>query len=137
MSEVRLDLAELTRIATRLKVSVKKVGKSLAFDVEGLGKKLCAYETGAMMNSYYTVTQDDDGFSKAQSDSLAKRPDVELDQFPTPSGDTIAHVGPSVEYAEAVELGTSEQAAHPSLIPAVEQVSKKLNDGGTWKELFE
>lgn len=135
--DVKLDMGELQRIVKDLGANVEKVCVSLAFDIEGEAKQLAAVDTGAMRASIYTVTQHENGHNRAAAEASKLQAGVVVDVLPVPTGKIFANVGPSVEYAEFVELGTSRQAAQPFLTPAVERIAKKLNDGETWKELFE
>ena len=123
--KIKLDTKELDRIAAGLNKSREQVMKKLAFDVEAKAKMKAPVLTGALRNSIYTETKD--GGSGGTG----------TQKLPKPSGNIVANVGPCVEYAAYVELGTSKMSAQPYLVPAVEEVSSKLNDGSTWKEMFE
>ena len=140
-SYIRLDTAELDRIAARLKTNRKAIGRRIAFEIESEAKQRVSENksviTGAMMNSIYTVTQDENGYGAASGVAKTMNPDAETAPHPTPSGNIIANVGPCVDYAEYVEMGTSRAVAKPYLTPAAEKVSQKYNDGSAWKELVE
>jgi HK97 gp10 family phage protein len=60
-----------------------------------------------------------------------------ITDLPEPTGNVRAIIGTGMEYAAYVELGTSKMAARPYLGPAVEGVIAKLNNGATFRRLFE
>ncbi len=135
MTTIRLDTTELDRIAAQLGVKREAVGRKVAFDIEARAKQLAPVDTSALRNSIYTVTQAEDGYSQAAAAAESARPGTRSEAHPKPSGNVIACVGPCVEYAEYVELGTSKMAAQPYLVPAVEQVTEAFNSGKTWEAL--
>lgn len=137
MNVVKLDTRELDKIAAQLNIKREAVGRRMAFQIEKLAKQYAPKDLGALRNSIYTVTQKHDGYSAASSAARSANPLVETAPHPTPTGNIIANVGPSVDYAEFQELGTSRMAAQPYLTPAVEQVAAKYNDGKEWAELVE
>jgi HK97 gp10 family phage protein len=159
MRTVNLNTSELDKIAKGLNMHVNTIARSLAFDVEREAKILAPVDTGALRSSIYTVAYKYSGegvaqnavirmqgtghkrkgkVSYARARTRAKEGKYgEFTPLPGLSGKILAIVGPSVEYAEAVELGSSNRAARPFLVPAVEKVAKKLDDETTWKELFE
>lgn len=155
-SVVRIDTRELDRIASRLNTNRKAIGRRIAFDIELWAKVMTPKDTTALENSVYTAAWDGDyqngettSFSAVDAKVKGKRPDVETEAHPTPTGNIIANVGPCVDYAEPVEYGhtrgvsvmgetfTANVAAQPYLTPAVEKVAQKYNDGSAWKELVE
>jgi HK97 gp10 family phage protein len=111
MTTIKIDTRELDRISEKLDTSARKVLTALAFQVEGEAKQLSPVDTGAMRASIFTEV-----FSR---------------------GENVARIGPTVEYAPYVELGTSKMAAQPFLFPALESVVGKFNSGATWRELCE
>ena len=141
MSNLVLDTKEADRIAAALGTNRDGIVRRIAFQVEGVAKQLAPYETTALRNSNYTETANgsyQDGgetsFSGVDSKVKEKRKGVNTIQHPKPD-EGFANVGPSVDYAAFVELGTSRQQAQPYLVPAVEQVVGKYNDGKEWEEL--
>jgi HK97 gp10 family phage protein len=130
MNEIRLDTAELDRLAAGLGKGVIDIVTGLAFEIEAEAKTLAPVETGALRASIYTN-------GKQSSSSPEIIGDAETEAIPTPSGDVIAVVGSGIEYAAYQELGTSKMAAQPYLYPAVEHKSAKLNSGEMWRKLFE
>ena len=136
MQTIKLDTRQLDKIAASLNTNRDKVLKAFAFQIEGKAKELAPVDTGAMRASIYTVTKDSDGYESARAASQAQNANVATGKHPTPSGKVIANVGPCVEYAGFVELGTSRMSARPYLVPAVEQMARKLNDESMWREMF-
>ena len=140
--KIKLDTKELDRIAAGLNKSREQVMKKLAFDVEAKAKMKAPVLTGALRNSIYTETKSGGDYANASGNAMGAAWGEggrisETEQLPKPEGNIVANVGPCVEYAAYVELGTSKKAARAFLVPAVEEVSTKLNDGSTWKEMFE
>lgn len=134
MSEIKLDTRELDRIAAKVGKTCEQIIMSLAFDIEAQAKMNAPVDTGALRNSVYVEGKEKSDYQQAAAGVTSRRPDVETERHPAPSGKVIANVGPCVEYAEYVELGANAQ---PFLTPAVYSVANKLNDGVTWKELCE
>jgi hypothetical protein len=133
---VKLDTKELDRIAAGLNTNIQAVMESLAFDIEATAKPQAPYLTGALRSSIYTATQNSNTPPKVTGARTYKHPS------PQKGGKVFARVGPSVEYASAVEFGhrtvnNKHVAARPFLIPAVESVAHKVNSGELWRKLFE
>ena len=136
MDTVKLDTTKLDAIAAGLEINRKQVLKTSAFKVEAMAKQLAPVDTSAMVNSIYTVTQDQDNYSTAQSAARSANKNVVTEAHPHPSGNIVAHVGPSVNYAAYVEFGTSKMRAQPYLGPAVEWHWREINSPRPWQELF-
>jgi HK97 gp10 family phage protein len=130
-----LDTKEVDRIMRVLKINEKQLGKVIAFEAEAEMKKRAAVDTSAMRNSIYVVTQDEDGYGMASGEARGNNDKVETSPHPKPTGDTLANVGPSVNYAEFVEFGTSKMAAQPFVVPGAETVFNKFNNGEFWNGL--
>jgi HK97 gp10 family phage protein len=128
---IRLDTAELDRIAAGLNVNVEQVIRAFAFEVEAEAKALAPYETGALKGSIYTRVK---GGGGSQPKMIGNAPHEEI---PAPGGNVIAVVGSGIEYAAFQELGTSRMGAQPFLGPAAEDRAHDLNDGSMWRKLFE
>lgn len=137
MSDIKLDTKKLEQLAAGIGKDCEEIMVALAFEIEAGAKSRAAVDTGAMRASIYTVTKTSDGYGSAQSAAKSANGKAALSPHPKPSGNVVAAVGPSVEYAGHVELGTSKMAAQPFLVPAVEDVAGKLNSGETWRRLFE
>jgi len=135
MSDLKLDTKEADRILQVLDKNKKKLGKLIAFEIEGEAKRRAVRATGAMSNSIYTVTQDEDGYTAASNSATGANSKAETAPHPKPRGNVIANVGPAVIYAEFVELGTSKMSAQPFLVPAAESVFNKFNSGEYWRGL--
>ena len=136
MNSVVIDTKEADRIAKSLNTNRDGVIRRMAFQIEGLAKQLAPYETTALRNSIYTETSKDSNFSATSSAAQSSRPGVTTIQHPKPE-DGFANVGPSVNYAEFVELpgNVLKAGQRPYLTPAVEQVAQKYNSGQEWEEL--
>lgn len=136
MTTVRLDTRELDRIAAGLDMNTERVLMSYAFEVEKQAKINAPYDTTALRQSVYTEGKNESKYDEARAGVQEKRPGAETERHPTPTGKVVANVGPCVEYAEYVELGTSRMGAQPYLMPAVEKVSNSINSGDEFKRLF-
>ena len=134
---IKIDSKELDRIIRALDGNKEKAGRMIGFELEAEAKKRAPIKTSAMSNSIYTVTQKHDGYSQASGAAKRANKDAETSPHPRPAGNVIARVGPSVNYAEYVEFGTSRMAAQPFLTPAAEKVAQKINNGDYWKVLVE
>jgi HK97 gp10 family phage protein len=131
---VIIDTKEVDRIMKVLGVNRDYIVRTMAFDVEAQAKMNAPYETTALRNSIYTETPSTSGFSMSDSNAKSKNPKVTTIQHPVPE-EGFANVGPCVNYAAFVELGTSRQAAQPYLVPAMESVANKFNSGERWQGL--
>lgn len=136
MNEVVIDTKEADRIAKSLNINRDGVIRRMAFQIEALAKQLAPYETTALRNSIYTETSKDSNFSATSSAAQSSRPGVTTIQHPKPE-EGFANVGPSVNYAEFVELpgNVLKAGQRPYLTPAVEQVLQRYNSGQEWEEL--
>ena len=134
-STFKLDTKELDRIMKVLGKNVEDILTAAAFEIEASAKMRAPVDTSALQNSIYTVTKKSDGYSSSKSSARSKNKNVQFERHPKPTGKVIANVGPSVDYAEPQEFGTSKMAAHPYLTPAVEDVFHKVNSGEYWKDL--
>ena len=137
---IDLDMAELERIERELGWRTETVIRRMAFELQREAQKFAKVETGALRASIYTNTQRADYYAKSDAAAKAKNPKVETAPIPMPKGDEIAVVGASVLYAAYVEMGLKSNPKYPKqpyLRPAAEKVRRKLEDGSTYKELFE
>lgn len=131
---IDLDMAELERIERELGWRKDTVLKRMAFELQREAQMNAPVDTGALRNSIYTNTKDKNGYSPSVNAGAETSP------IPMPEGDEVAVVGASVVYAAAVELGITKKPKYPKqpyLRPAAEKVRRKLEDGSTYKELFE
>ena len=134
MNDVIIDTKEVDRVMKALGMSRDAIIRTIGFDIESAAKQLAPVDTSAMRDSIYTETPDGNTFDVASSNALSKNPKVTTIQHPKPEKGFV-NVGPSVNYAEFVEFGTSKQSAQPYLVPAAESVSQKFNSGERWKGL--
>lgn len=126
---VRVDTRRMNRIVNNLPGNTSRIVRSIAFAVERKAKEMAPVDTGALRASIYTKT------AQAQ-DSMPSVPgDANRVDIPDPPTATSAVVGPSVEYAIDVELGTSRAAAQPFLLPAVRVVASAIEQfNDDWQE---
>ena len=134
MNDVVIDTKEVDRVMKALGMSRDAIVRTIGFDIESAAKQLAPVDTSALRNSHYTETPDGNTFDVSSSNALSKNPKVTTIQHPKPEKGFV-NVGPSVNYAEFVEFGTSKQSAQPYLVPAAESVSQKFNSGERWKGL--
>jgi len=127
---VRLDTEKLDEIAATLNLKLDQVLTMAAFEIEREAKVLAPVDTHALQNSIYTNTKDGGsrpGDTKGQP----------TEPLPQPTGQTVAVVGPCVEYGAYQEFGTSKMAAHPYLKPAAEMIFRKYSDPSQFKKVVE
>jgi len=134
MNDVVLDTKEVDRVMKALGMNRDAIVRTIGFDIESAAKQNAPVDTSAMRNSIYTETPEGNTFDVSSSNALSKNPKVTTIQHPKPEKGFV-NVGPSVNYAEFVEFGTSKQSAQPYLVPAAESVSQKFNSGERWKGL--
>ncbi len=107
VASIRLDTKRLDEIAAKLGVNTDGAVKAVAFQVEGIAKTLAPVDTGALRNSIHTEKMEEGTYMVADG----------------------------VEYGIYQELGTHKMAAHPFLVPALEQVAKQFG-GIVSREIF-
>lgn len=95
---VRLDMTELEELIKTMPGKARKIVNATGKIIEGRAKVRAPVDTGALRNSI-------------ESDMVAE---------------FTAWVGPSVEYAIYQEFGTYKMAAHPFLVPAVEETAAEF-----------
>ena len=134
MNDVVIDTKEVDRVMKALGMSRDAIVRTIGFDIESAAKQNAPVDTSALRNSIYTETSQGGTFNVAESNAKGANNKVTTIQHPKPD-EGFVNVGPSVNYAEFVEFGTSRQAAQPYLVPAAESVSQKFNSGERWKGL--
>jgi hypothetical protein len=136
--EVDLDMSVLLEMRENAGLNAEQIVRKIAFEVEGETKKNAPVDTSALMNSVYTVTENENGYSVASAAVQNSNPDARTEPHPSPAkGEAV--VGPCVEYAEYVEYpGTvRRKGVRPYFTPAVEKVFSKYKDGMAWREVAE
>jgi hypothetical protein len=121
-----LDTKVLDRLAKHLDGNVSEAVASAAFMVEGRAKVKAPVDTGALRASIYVAMKKGSKASEAIAAAKARRPDANVNALPTPKDNFTAHVGPSVEYGQEVELGSSKRAGTPYLGPALRETEADL-----------
>jgi HK97 gp10 family phage protein len=134
MNDIVIDTKEVDRVAANLGKNRDAIIRIIGFDIESASKQLAPVDTSALRNSVYVETSEGNTFDVAESSAKGANQNVTTIQHPKPD-EGFVNVGPSVNYAEFVEFGTSRQAAQPYLVPAAESVSQKFNSGERWKGL--
>jgi HK97 gp10 family phage protein len=134
MNDIVIDTKEVDRVVANLGKNRDAIIRIIGFDIESAAKQLAPVDTSALRNSIYTETPEGNTFNVADSNAKGANSNVTTIQHPKPD-EGFVNVGPSVNYAEFVEFGTSRQAAQPYLVPAAESVSQKFNSGERWKGL--
>lgn len=125
-SLVEIDTRELNRILKAVAKTRPNAVKNVAFAIERKAKQLAPVDTGALRASIYTRIGRESFDSVAMSKAKAENPGVELVELPEPENDSVAYIGPSVNYAIYVELGTRFMGAQAFLGPAVRMVESEL-----------
>jgi len=134
MNDIVIDTKEVDRVVANLGKNRDAIIRIIGFDIESAAKQLAPVDTSALRNSVYVETSEGNTFDVAESSAKGANQNVTTIQHPKPD-EGFVNVGPSVNYAEFVEFGTSRQAAQPYLVPAAESVSQKFNSGERWKGL--
>lgn len=106
--------------------NVTKAIAKAAFMVEARAKIRAPVDTGALRASIYTAMARSSGANKAMSEARSRRPEAKVTALPVPRDDHVAHVGPSVEYGQAVELGSATRSGTPYLQPALRETEKDI-----------
>lgn len=122
---VTVDTSRLNRLMRNFPGNVDEAVRTIAFAIEGKAKVRAPIDTGALRASIYTRTSKSNGRDPAWTEARAKNSKVTLSDLPQP-GEHEAVVGPSVNYAIDVELGTSRRAATPYLVPAVRETESEM-----------
>ena len=136
-----LDTKEIDRIIKDADTNADKIVRKLTFKGVGYAKENAAVDTSAMRNSVYAVTANEDGYAEASGKAMGaawqQAGEIrETEPHPAP-GNGEARFGPCVDYALYQEFGTSKMAAHPFMIPAIEQLRKEFNNGTTYREMVD
>lgn len=120
---VTLDTKRLDAILRNLAGNVEDAVAKAGFAIEGRAKIKAPVDTGALRASIYTAMQRNSG-EQAMGKAKALNPDATTVALPTPTDRHTAHVGPSVEYGAAIELGSVRRGATPYLLPALREVER-------------
>jgi len=115
MNRVYTDTRNLDRLIANIPGNTEEIIKVIAFQVEAIAKTLAPVDTGALRLSIYVRFSDSNPTTT-----------VTVEELPKPSTKFSAVIGPSVEYAIYIELGTSTMSAQPFLLPALRQIEHQL-----------
>lgn len=129
----KIDTVKLDRILAKLNGNANDVCRRAAFSIkQKWGATSVVGETGALRESCYVATQDDSEYTAVSAAANALNPKARTEEHPKPTGHIRAVVGPCVDYAAYVELGTHKMAGRPHLKNAAEATTKEFTQ--MWKE---
>lgn len=114
-TRVFTDTRNLNNLIRRIPQRARDRVRAVAFQVEALSKIKAPVDTGSLRNSIYVAMKDSN-----------KPPAEATEQLPEPKDSLTAFIGPSVEYAIYQELGTSQMAPQPFMLPALREVERQL-----------
>lgn len=124
---VQLDTRKLNALIRKIPGNLADAVAATAFAIERQAKINAPVDTGALRASIYSrIGKSGGSGATAAAEVASLRPGTEMGNLPEPENATTAYVGPGVEYAIHVELGTSKRGAQPFLLPAVRAVEKSL-----------
>jgi hypothetical protein len=115
---VEIDTSGINRILRALPGNRDRVVRAIAFDIQLRAQNVAPVDTGALKNSIYTRTANNEPLP----DVSGYNPDAGRVELPAVTEPGVAHIGPSVDYGAPVELGMDGRAARPYLGPAVTAV---------------
>lgn len=125
---IHLDTRVLDSLIKNLDGNVGQAVAKAAFTVEAKAKVRAPVDTGALRASIYVSMAGMNEEAGALAQAQALRPEAQAAPLPVPRDSQTAHIGPSVEYAEAVELGTSRRSGHPYLQPAFRETEEDMKN---------
>jgi HK97 gp10 family phage protein len=111
-----------TAIGNAAPGKLSEIVRRTAFDIEAGAKQRSPVDTGFLRASIYTVTDKDNGYSKAKSEAKGKNPKAEFADAEGNVKPLEAIVAVGAEYGIHVEYGARSAPAQPFLTPAVEAV---------------
>lgn len=132
-----LNMVVLEEMIRNLDGNTHDAVAQIAFAVEGRAKINAPVDTGALRASIYVSMKRVEGGDVAMRTAASLRPEAVITPLPVPRDDHTAYVGPSVEYGEPVELGSTRRAGTPYLQPALrategdakEYLAKAISNG--------
>lgn len=119
--QVEVDTRRLEAIIRNAGPRAREALRNVAFTVETLAKRRAPVDTGALRASIYTVMKEGKRLPEVPGEPRRTR-------IPTPDGELVAHVGPSVDYGVYQEFGTRYMTAQPYLLPALEEAAETVPD---------
>lgn len=125
-SSYTLNTKVLDGLIKNLDGDITKAVAKAAFMIEGRAKLRAPVDTGALRASIYVSMAHSTGADKAMSEARSRRPEAKVTALPVPRDDHVAYIGPSVEYGQAVELGSATRSGTPYLQPAVRETEKDV-----------
>lgn len=97
-----------------------------AFMVEGRAKLKVPVDTGALKSSIYVSMKRGSKGNEAMAAAKARRPEAITTPLPVPRDEHTAHIGPSVEYGQEIEMGSVQRAGRPYLQPAMRETEADI-----------
>lgn len=126
--DVTINTKKLDAILKHLAGNITGAVAKAGFAIEAKAKQKAPVDTGALRASIYTSMRRTDNSSAAMSAAKARNPEVVTEPLPVPRDDHTAHIGPSVEYGEAIELGSVRRSGTPYLQPAVRETEAQFRE---------
>lgn len=133
---VRLDTKRLDEIIRNSSDNAGDIINKLAEHGVEYIRENARFETHAMEQSVYFVSQDQDHYNEASQRAQQLRPEAQTEPHPKPEGKAAANIGPCVHYAIYNEFGTSRMSAQPFVVPGIERLANEFNRGENWKDLL-
>lgn len=121
-----LDTKVLDALIKNCDGDVNEAVMKAAFMVEGRAKAKAPVDTGALRASIYVSMKKGGKGNEAMVAAKARRPEAVVEALPTPKENAVAYVGPSVEYGQEVEMGSSTRSGTPYLQPALRETEADL-----------
>lgn len=122
-ASIQVDLTKLGRLTKELRPRLEDVVAVAAHNIERHAKDLVPVDTGATKSSIYVnIAGQDSSYSEGASGARSARPGVGITPEVKPEGEKglAATIGPSTDYALALELGSKGRPARPFLIPSLQ-----------------
>lgn len=125
-SRYTLDTSILDKLIKDCDGNVSEAIMKAAFMVEGRAKIKAPVDTGALRASIYVSMKRGSKGNEAMAAARARRPEAITTPLPTPHNELTAYIGPSVSYAQEVEMGGSTRSGTPYLQPALRETESDI-----------
>lgn len=125
-SSYTLNTTILDKLIKSVDGNVTEAVMKAAFMVEGRAKLKSPVDTGALKASIYVSMKRGSKGNEAMAAARARRPEAITTPLPTPRDELTAYIGPSVEYGQEVELGSSTRSGTPYLQPALRETEADI-----------
>lgn len=132
VGEIRIVYDHFPRISREAAQKAQNVVDKTAFDIQATSQQniqtMDAIDTGAMVNSAYTVTSKGSAYSEAVSAALELNPDAGIVSEVSDLKKLQAAVAYAVLYAIYVHWGARGLAGRPFLLQAVEAHRQRFKE---------